>query len=434
MEGNRTFAGIDWELGRSDGQAVQHFMSQSPWSGAAVYEQIQEEVCQRQELQQGSWLLVDESADEKAGEGSVGVGRQYNGRLGKVDQCQVSVLLALANWTAVPWPLWVLVDSELYVPEAWFEPPFAARRHKLGIPSDRSFATKPELGVQMIRRAKARGLPFMGVACDEVYGRDSQFRAQLDQEQVVYVADVPSHTQVYLQRPEVGIQSTAPGHRGRPCTQRQVLNGVQPMSVQGVGRMPESHWQTVHIRSNERGVLADRFAARRLWTWSPEHVEPRQEWLVMRVEQNGEHSYALSNAPGDASLSFLAEGCCSRYFVERAIEDGKDQAGWDEFQAQKYVAWEHHTALTACALWFIAKTKLAWAQDVQRDPHLAAQLEVDVLPALSTANVRTMLQAALPLPELSLEDAQRLVVRHLVNRSRSKASRIRRRHKAAVRT
>jgi len=81
-------------------------------------------------------------------------------------------------------------------------------------------------------------------------------------------------------------------------------------------------------------------------------------------------------------------------------------------------------ALTAAALWFVAQTKLAWAQAYPRDPELARQLAVEVLPALSTANVREVLKAVLPLPQLTLEQATELVIIHLVNRARSTSSRL----------
>ena len=100
------------------------------------------------------------------------------------------------------------------------------------------------------------------------------------------------------------------------------------------------------------------------------------------------------------------------------------------FRLKSTWPWEHHTALTACALWFIATTKLDWAKECQRDPELAQQLELEVLPALSTANVREMLRAVMPLPQLSPEEAQAQVVKHLVNRSRSTASRLRNHRKA----
>jgi len=111
--------------------------------------------------------------------------------------------------------------------------------------------------------------------------------------------------------------------------------------------------------------------------------------------------------------------------VERANQEAKSEMGWDELEARKYLAWEHHLALTVLATWFIAQTKLDWEEEHARDPALTEQFEVDVLPALSVANVRTMLRAAMPLPKLTPEEATKLVVKHLVNRTRSRKSRMR---------
>ena len=81
-------------------------------------------------------------------------------------------------------------------------------------------------------------------------------------------------------------------------------------------------------------------------------------------------------------------------------------------------------ALTGLALWFVAQTKLAWAQAYARDPDLARQLEVEVLPALSAANVRELLKAVLPLPQLTPAEAMDLVITHLIHRARSTSSRL----------
>jgi SRSO17 transposase len=435
MQSDRTFAGIAGSMEGADGQAMQHFMSQSPWSGAGVWAQIREEVRQTPALQRGSLLILDESADEKAGGGSVGSSRQHNGRMGKVDECQVAVILGYANWKVHPWALWAMVDAELFVPQEWFSDDFAALRQKVGVPVARqTFESKPELGLKMIRRARAEQLPFEAVLCDDLYGRSNKLRAALDGDGVLYMADVPANLRVYLEQPILGIPEAKPGRKGPKPQRAQVLNGVCSYSVRQVAQLADTHWQGVRIRTHERGVLEDQFAARRVWTWDREQGGTRQEWLVMRVERNGDHTYAFSNAPQDASLQCLAEWLCGRYFVERVIQDAKDEQGWDEFQAQKYLAWEHHTALTACALWFIATTKLSWAAECQRDPGLVQQLEVQVLPALSTANVREMLRAVMPLPQLSLEEAQAQVVRHLVNRSRSTASRLRHHRNVAAPT
>jgi len=420
---------------KDDGQAMQHFMSNSPWSGPGVFEQIREDVRETPELRHGSLLILDESGEEKAGGQSVGSSRQYNGRMGKVDQCQVAVVLGYANWKVRPWPLWALVDAEIFLPEEWFGEAYAELRQKVEIPAERkAFETKPELGLKMIRRAKAEGVLFEAVLCDDLYGRSNKFRSELDADGLLYMADVSSNLRVYLEKPVIGTPEPKPGKKGPKPKQPQVLNGVRSYSVQQVGQFSDTSWQRLRIRTNERGVLEDQFAAHLVWTWGKEQTQARQEWLVMRIERNGDHTYAFSNAPQDASLQFLAELLCGRYFVERVIQDSKDEQGWDEFQAQKYLAWQHHTALTACALWFIATTKLSWAEECQRDPELVQQLEVEVLPALSTANVREMLRSVMPLPQLSPEEAQTQVVKHLVNRSRSTASRLRHRHKAAAST
>jgi SRSO17 transposase len=402
-----------------------------------VFEQIRAEIQEKAELHADSVLILDEYADEKAGEGSAGTYRQYNGRIGKVDLSQVAVALGYANWKLEPWPLWTMVDAEIFLPEPWFGADYEPLRQKVGIPAERKvFETKPELGLKMIRRAKAAQLPFLAVLCDSLYGRSSQFRRELREEQLLYMADIPSNLRVYLEQPVVGVPEPKPGKKGPKAEKSQVLNGVRSYNGKQVGLAEATHWQRLRIRTNERGVLEDRFAARRVWIWDDKQsdIAPHQEWLAMRIEKNGDRTYALSNAPEEASLQFLAELLCGRYFVERVIQDSKEEVGADEFQAQKYLAWEHHTALTACALWFIATTKLDWAKDCQRDPELAQQLELEALPALSTANVREMLKTVMPLPQLSPEEAQAQVIKHLVNRSRSTASRLRKRRKAEVQT
>src|SRR5438552_1686626 len=145
---------------------------------------------------------------------------------------------------------------------------------------------------------------------------------------------------------------------------------------------------------------------------------------VVFAQDRGDGSYTLLNAPTDTPQACLIAWSCRRYFTERTFEDAKTEIGWDEFQAQKYRAWEHHLALTAAALWFVAQTKFEWVQMYARDPELVHQLQVEVLPALSTANVRELLKAVLPLPQLTPTEAMDLVITHLINRARSTSSRL----------
>jgi SRSO17 transposase len=183
----------------------------------------------------------------------------------------------------------------------------------------------------------------------------------------------------------------------------------------------------VQIRNTERGTLSYKCAARRVWTLEAddEDAEPRQEWLFCRREHDGSLTYSFSNAAPEVALATLARWRSERYFIERTFQDAKTEAGWADFRARKYRAWVHHTALTALALWFMVDIKLHWRKRFPPDPDLSKQLGLDVLPAISTASIRTLLAAALPLPRLTPDDARALIAKHLVRRSRSTRSRLR---------
>jgi SRSO17 transposase len=417
MTSKRTFANIARRViaPTDDGQALQQFMSDSPWSAQSVIAQVQSELAASPTLHPGGMLILDESADAKAGLHSAGAARQWNGRLGKVDLCQVGVFLAFATET-----LWTWIDGELFLPEPWFAPNLADERTRLGIPPTRPFATKVELGWQMLERVLASGVPFEVLLCDDLYGRSQWLRQQLRTAKVLYLADVPADTKVYLRQPVVGVP-VARGRKGRPPTLRRVLNGVPPVEVEQVGSRADTHFGRVQVRETERGVLEDAFAVRQVWTLSDGEVVA--EWLVIRQE-GGEPTYALSNAPTTTPAAQLVEWKCRRFGIECANHDAKSELGWGDFQAQKYVAWEHHLALTILAGWFVAQTKADWARQYVRDDTLAEELGIERLPALSVANVRELLQAVMPLEQLSPGQARHLVVKHLVNRSRSTLSRL----------
>lgn len=419
MDAKRNFANVERRVAGGDGQAIQHFMSKSPWSGQAVFAQIQLDIRDTPELAHGGWLILDESADEKAGEQSAGAGRQHNGRLGKIGVCQVATCLTYAH---PEMGVWALIDGELFLPEAWFSPAYAERREQVELPAKREFATKPALGLRMIQRVKAAGVPFERVACDELYGRGQAFRATLDAENIGYAVQVPANTLVYEAEPRVGLPRQR-SQRGRQPKRLKVLSKRAPREARTLARSSHTRWRQVRVRTIERGWLEAEFAVQRVWTVAAGHAA-RAEWLVMQREADGDIAYTLLNAPPDTPEPTLIEWSCQRHFTERAFQDAKDELGWDEFQAMKYRAWEHHLALTALALWFIAETKLDWRITYARDPELAKEMEVEVLPALSTANVREMLKAALPIPQLTPDEATQLVVQHLVNRTRSTSSRL----------
>ncbi len=162
-------------------------MSYSPWSGAAVFEQIRREIVSTPELSEGGTLILDECADEKAGDDSAGASRQYNGRMGQVDLCRVDTCLIYANLTR---RLWTMVDGELFIARRWFSDEYRSRREQTDIPAEREFATKLDLGRRMIERCREGGIRFDIVACDSLYGRDQCFRSALYASGVTYAAQM----------------------------------------------------------------------------------------------------------------------------------------------------------------------------------------------------------------------------------------------------
>jgi SRSO17 transposase len=420
LERERNFKNMARRLGQgADGQALQHFMSTSPWAKRDAFDQIQADLGAIPALRQGSIVILDESADAKAGEHSAGAARQRNGRLGKVDVCQVGTYLAYANVAA---NLWTLIDGELFLPEIWFTPAYADQRQACVVPAERVFQRKIDLGLQMIDQARANGLPFERVACDAFYGRDRQFRAELQAKNVLYAAEIPADTRVYRREPRVGIPPKR-RRRGRTPTRWKVLSRQRAQPVSRIARSKRTAWQHLRLRPTERGWLEADFAVEPIWTITPSG-QVRAEWLVIRREANGKCTFTLLNDPPDTPAEVLIAASCQRYFTERVYEDAKTDLGWAEFQAFKYRAWEHHLALTALALWFVAETKWQWAQTYARDPQLRQQLEVQVLPALSTANVCELLRAVLPVPTLTPQDALRIVIRMLRDRAASTRSRL----------
>src|SRR6266446_3891644 len=154
-------------------QQLQHFITDSPWSdrevrrGAARY--AIEALSAREPVE--TWQ-IDDTGFLKQGTHSVGVQRQYTGSAGKIANCQIGVSLSVTTKTEhLP------VDFELYLPKSWTKDPI--RRAEARIPDEVEFCTKPELALEMIRRAVSDELPPGVVLADSAFGDSSEFREQI---------------------------------------------------------------------------------------------------------------------------------------------------------------------------------------------------------------------------------------------------------------
>jgi len=211
------------------------------------------------------------------------------------------------------------------------------------------------------------------------------------------------------------------GKRGK-ATRKFTIIGQGALKASDFARLPQTVWEDITLRPTERGQLRVEFSRYQVWTVSSIGTV-REETLLLKRE-GPTIRYSLTNAPPATDLATLADRKCQSYFVERSLQDAKSELGMADFQALKYRAWEHHLALTLVASWFITNTRLDWSEEFPPDSQLLRDYETEVLPCLSMSNVCEMLRAALPLRQLSTQEAAALVIQHLDNRTRSRRSRL----------
>ncbi len=186
QSGERRNAGNLPETVPASARAMQRFLAESPWDDESVIGRLQEYLGPRLGHPEAVWVL-DGSDFPKQGRKSVGVARQYCGRLGKVANCQAGMFLACVS------PLGrALLDKRLYLPESWTSDD--TRCQAAGVPEGRrSYRSKTELALEMLERALARGRLKAGwVAGDDAFGMSPSFRDGLAALEMRYVLDVPA--------------------------------------------------------------------------------------------------------------------------------------------------------------------------------------------------------------------------------------------------
>jgi SRSO17 transposase len=286
-------------------------------------------------------LIFDPSAFPKQGTESVGVQRQWCGRLGQIDNCQVGLYLGYAARHEH-----ALVDFRLYLPKEWASR--RRRRRKAGVPDAVRFRTRHELALEMLDE---RGplLPHAWVSGDDEMGRCSWFRQELRARHERYLLAVPSNTAV---RDLTAPDPPSGGHGRRP-----------QVPFTAVGRwcaaLPESAWETVEVRDGEKGPVVVQVA----WTLVQARIEGRgsdvAELLVVFREQQGDgsskHDYLLSNAPLDTPVAEFARVFKAQHRIEECLKRAKREAGLADYQVRTWEGWHHHQTLSLLATWFLTQ-------------------------------------------------------------------------------
>ena len=303
-------------------QSLLHLVGQAAWSDEAVLAKARELVLPAIEAQGKieAWI-VDDTAFTKKGVHSVGVARQYCGRLGKIDNCQIAVTLSIANHAAS-----LPIAYQLYLPEDWAVD--EARRKEARVPDDVTFRTKPEIALAQIRAALAAGVAPGVLLTDAGYGADGAFRSAVTASGLTYAVGVQSTLSVW----PPGVEPLPPkpwSGRGRPPSRMRRDGGHVPVSAKTLARgLPEEAWRIVPWREGSNEILSSRFAAVRIrpasrdWKFSTPHP---LEWLLIEWPEGEKEptKYWLSTLPEDTPIDVLVDTAKLRWRIERDYEELK---------------------------------------------------------------------------------------------------------------
>jgi SRSO17 transposase len=317
-------------------QALQKFVGQSEWDHEPLMAELARQV--GRDLGEADAVLVfDPSAFPKKGTESVGVQRQWCGRLGKVDNCQVGVFLAYVSRKEH-----ALADFRLYLPKEWKR----QRCSRSGVPRSVGFRTRHELALDMLDSRGAL-LPHGWIAGDDEMGRSSWFRQELRTRGEKYLLDVPSNTLVR------DLLADPPPYSGRGRRPDVPFQRVDRLAA----ALPESAWETVEVRDGEKGPVTVRLARRAVQ--AKEEGSPSEDWemlVAVREEQadgSVKHDYLLGHGLLGVPLVEVARVFKARHRIEECLERAKGEAGLADYQVRTWEGWHHHMTLSLLAAWFL---------------------------------------------------------------------------------
>lgn len=318
-----------WTLSEQAGAAtpdgMQRLLSTTDWDPDGVRDDLAGYVTAHLGDPDGV-LIIDETGFLKKGNRSAGVGRQYSGTAGRIENCQIGVFLTYAAPAGR-----TFLDRELYLPKAWTDDP--DRCAAAGIPRDRQFATKPELAAVMLRRAHAAGIPARWVTADEVYGQQYKFREACEQLGYSYVLAVPTSQHVI----------TADG-------------GREHRTDELIAMLPGQAWR---VRSAGSGAKGERrYSWARTAIRGPNHPEVAY-WLLARrsLKDPTDIAYYLCHASPRTGLGKLVTVAGTRWAIEETFQTGKGETGLDHYQVRQWTGWYRHITLSMFAHAFLTVTR-----------------------------------------------------------------------------
>jgi SRSO17 transposase len=341
-------------------RTLQEFLSQLKWDEERMRDRVQQ-VVMTEHAGAHAIGIFDETSDPKKGVKTPGVQKQWCGRLGKLENCLVTVHFGYAVDD-----FHCLIDGELFLPEGWDQD--RERCREAGIPDSVVYRSKWRIALELYDRAIEKGLHFDWLTFDEGYGSKPEFLREVSARQQRYVAEVPRTFTGWLKEPRVVTRPYRRGGRGRGRKVPRLASGSRP--ARGVETLLKDRvlrdqpWQPWRVKDGEKGPMVWE-CKHTFITVKDEQGLPGQRLhliIARNVLDPKEIKFFVSNAPLATGIGALLLVAFSRWRVERCFQDDKSEIGLDQYEGRRYLGLKRHLVLSAVSYLFLAKVRQEWGE------------------------------------------------------------------------
>jgi SRSO17 transposase len=349
-------------------RTLQEFLSQHRWGEDRLRDRVQHIVA----TDHGgphSIGIVDETSDVKKGDKTPGVQKQWSGRLGKTENCIVTVHLGFARGD-----FHCLLDGELYLPESWDAN--RDRCREAGIPDSLVYRPKWQIALELYDRAVVNGLRFEWLTFDEGYGSKPEFLRELSSRSQMYVGEVPRSFAAWLDPPRVVTRRYRRNGKGRGRKIPRLASGSPPTrrvdELLNDKQLVDQPWKRFHVKDGEKGPVVWECKHCMITIKDAQGLPGQRLHLVVarNVLEPEELKFFVSNGPIETRLEILLLVAFSRWRVERCFEDHKSEIGLDQYEGRRYLGLKRHLIISAVSYLFLARVRQDWAKKKSGDHRL----------------------------------------------------------------
>jgi SRSO17 transposase len=340
-------------------RTLQEFLSLLKWDQDQMRDRLQA-IVHAEHAHAHAIGMFDETSDPKKGDKTPGVQKQWCGRLGKTENCIVTVHLGYAVED-----FHCLLDGELFLPESWADD--RQRCRAAGIPETMVYRPKWQIALELYDRAVANGLSFAWLTFDEGYGGKPDCLRGLTARGQRFVGEIPRNFTGWIKAPRVVTRAYHARRQGRGRRVPRLASGSPRAKavaeLMNDAAMRDQPWEGWRVKDGEKGPVV----------WECKHVlfYPKDEnglpgaaqhlLIARNVLDPDEIKFFISNAPANTRVGTLLKVAFSRWRIERCFEDQKGEIGLDQYEGRRYLGLKRHLILSSVSYLFLAQVQREWA-------------------------------------------------------------------------